>query len=372
MESLALSWLVLEITDSPFYLGVLAAARMGPTLLAPLGGAVADRMDRGRLLGLCQLGSAGIPAAMVALAATGRLQIWQVLFLAAISGVVSSFAQPSRQTLILDLVGKRQLVAGNALMRAAVRGGFMIGSPLAGFIVAWAGVVPCLSLVVVLDLAGAALAFMIRPHPSTSLAGRESVLANVSQVLRFVRRQPTILALLSTEVAFDFFVVPYSTLMPVFARDVLQVGPSGLGILLGTTSAGALLGALGMAIITSPGRKGAVLLGSVVLLGGALVAFALSPWYSLSLVILLAVGFLDSVAMTLLPTLILNASPEDMRGRVMGVYVLTWVAVPAGSLQAGAIATALGAPFAVGLGGVMVALYAAGVARHMLRSKAWD
>ena len=100
-----------------------------------------------------------------------------------------------------------------------------------------------------------------------------------------------------------------------------------------------------------------------------LLAFSLSPWYYLSLTILLGVGFLDSVTMTLLPALIQTASPEDMRGRVMGVYVFTWAAVPVGSLQAGAIASWLGAPVAVGFSGALVALYAAGVGRRWLRGK---
>lgn len=372
MESLAVGWLVLQLTNSPFLLGVATAARVGPHLLAPLGGTVADRMDRGRLLGLAQAAQAAISLVIGVLAVTDRIQVWQVLVLSGLAGTANAFAQPTRQTLVFDLAGRHNLVVGNALMRAAIRASFMVGSPLAGFIVARWGIAPCLFLVAGLDLGGAALSFMIRAGNRTAASHANSFGANLSEAVRFVRGQPAILALLSLEITYDTFVVPYHTLMPVFARDVLEVGPTGLGLLLGASGAGSLLGALGMATIRSHARKGALLLSSYVVLGGALLLFSLSPWYYFSLLVLLGVGILDSVAMTLLPALIQTASPEDMRGRVMGLYVFTWAAVPVGSLQAGAVASLLGAPFAVGLNGVLVALLVAGIARRALRVRAWD
>lgn len=372
MESLALGWLVLQLTNSPFLLGVTTAARVGPHLLAPLGGTIADRMDRGRLLGMAQAAQAIISLVIGVMAATDRIHVWQVLVLMVVAGTANAFAQPARQTLVYDLAGRHNLVVGNALMRAAIRASFMVGSPLAGLIVARWGIAPCLFLVAALDLGGAALSFMIRAGNRTTASNGGSFGANLSEAVRFVRGQPAILALLSLEITYDMFVVPYHTLMPVFARDVLKVGPTGLGLLLGATGAGSLVGALGMATIRSPARKGALLLGSYVILGGVLLAFSLSPWYYLSLLLLLGVGIMDSVAMTLLPALIQAASPEDMRGRVMGLYVFTWAAVPVGSLQAGAVASFMGAPFAVGLSAVLVALYVAGISRRALRVRAWD
>lgn len=358
-----MSWLILDMTGSPFLLGMVTAFRLIPNgIFAAIAGSVADTVDRRKPILIAQAGSTLLFLVTALLVTTGWIQVWHILLITFLRGIANAFDQPTRQTLIYDLAGKENLLNANAMNRIAMRGSLIIGSPLAGVIVSTWGIAYCLYITAAVSLLGTITVTMIPPIARSLSPGREPLLRGLLRAAGYVRRQNLLLVLLAMEIAFDVFAIPYNVLMPVFARDVLKVGATGLGFLMAAAGAGEVMGALILAPLSSYGRKGWLLLASYIGMGGLIVVFALSPWYAISMLILVGVGMLHTANMVLLPTLLQSHAAEEMRGRVMGIYVLTWSSVPLGSLQSGAIASLLGAPFAVGLGGIIVALFTVAVA----------
>lgn len=362
MEWVALSWLVLELGGSPFVLGAAWACRTLPTaFFGGLAGVLADTVGRRRLMLIAQASMVSIQCVTASLVVSGRVEVWQVLVVSLLGGTALAFDQPARQTMIYDLVGSHDLLNAVALNRIAQRGGSIAGAPLAGALIGFIGVGWSLYLVGAAFFLGVVSLLMLRPAPAQANLGRESVWKNLMVAWAYVRGQRHILGILAVEMAFDIFGT-YHMLMPLFARDILGVGPTGLGFLYAAEGFGETAGALALASLSQVRRRGWLMLGGFLGLGTLLLLFSLSSWFYLSLVALAAVGLAHAAVMVMVQTLLLSSVPDDLRGRVMGIYVVTWGAVPLGSLQAGAVAGLLGAPFAVGMGGAVMALAAAALA----------
>jgi MFS family permease len=359
MQSLALGWLVLELTNSPFAVGLNAGLRATGVLVFTLyAGVVADRVDKRRLIILTQALQMVEALALAVLVWTGVVAVWQVMVLAAFVGVVNAFDIPTRQSLIVDLVRRDDLMNAIALNSSAFNAARVVGPAVAGALIGLVGVGMCFFLngisylAVIAGLLAMRLpAFQPRARTATTWAGFREVLA----FLRSDRRVGTLIVLTAVLSVCGF---PVLVMMPVFARDVLHVGAAGFGALTAAVGVGAMLGALAIAMnsarIRSAGRLMAV---GGTAFGLLLVLFALSRSFAQSLLLLGLTGCAMIVNNALTNTMIQTIVPDELRGRVMGFYSFVFVGMsPLGAFQAGAVAERFGAPWAVGAGGAVCAL----------------
>jgi MFS family permease len=354
MQSVAESWLVYRLTGSSTMLGVAAFASQAPVLLfATIGGAVADRVDRHRIIVITQTASMILPLTLAALTLTGAVRVWHVLALAACLGVVNAFDIPARQAFIVDMVGHDDLMNAIALNSSMVNGTRVVGPAVAGLLVAavgegWCFLMNGISYTAVI----AGLLLMDVPkRPKTT--ARRSVLRDTTEGFRFVVRNRPVRALLLLLGIVSLAGMPYAVLMPIFADQILHGGPRGMGLLMGATGVGALCGALSLAMRSGVRGLGRWVAVSAAAFGVWLVLFSLSRTFWLSALVLVPVGFSMMVEMASSNTLIQSMVPNALRGRVMAVYSIMFMGMaPLGALLAGWAAGRLGAPATVAIGGL--------------------
>ena len=354
MQSVAQGWLVLRLGNSAFDLGLVGFCNFVPVLLfALVAGVAADRVARRRALYWTQGGAMAVALALAALTTSGTVRVWHVAVLAFAAGTAGAFDIPIRQSLLQDLVGREDLPNAIALNSLAFNGARLIGPALGGLLLAATDeavvfLVNGLSYLAV--LVGLAL---MRTDPATARKPSDSWIAGVREGIAWVRgsrKARVFLALVSISSVFG---LPYSILLPVFARDVLGAGAQGLGFLTGATGLGATVGALYVAG-RGARRRGALVATAMALLGASLVAFALSRTFVLSFALLVLVGAAMIVQMATSNTLLQLLAPEELRGRIVSFYMLAFLGTaPLGSLLAGTLAHALGTPAAVALGGAV-------------------
>jgi MFS family permease len=353
MQTVAQSWLVYRLTGSAVLLGTVGFSSQIPVLLlASLGGTLADRGNRHRIVIATQASAMILAAALALLTLGGWVRVWQIIVLSVLLGVVNAFDIPARQSFIVEMVGKEDLMNAIALNSSMFNGARVVGPAVAGILVASIGEGWCFLLNAVSYLAVIAGLLMMRlgqpPAPDLSASPLEQVLEG----FRHVRRTAPIRALLLLVGLVSLVGMPYTVLMPIFADKIFQGGAQGLGILMGATGVGALMGALTLA-----SRKGVRGLGTVVALsaagfGASLVVFSFSRSFRLSAVVLVAVGFCMMLQMACTNTLLQAMIPDRMRGRVMALYSMMFMGMaPFGALFAGVAAEHLGAPVTVAVGG---------------------
>jgi MFS family permease len=354
MQSIAESWLVYRLTGSALLLGATGFASQIPVfLVAPLGGIVADRFNRQRIVIGTQISSMILALILAVLTLTGVIRVWHVFVLAALLGVVNAFDIPARQSFLVDMVGKEDLMNAIALNSTMFNGARVIGPAIAGILVARIGEGWCFLVNGVSYIAVIGGLLMMRVDRPTSLAKHGPALAHLIEGYRFARHTAPIRSILLLLGLVSLVAMPYTVLMPVFADQILHGGARGLGILMGATGVGALLGALTLAT-----RSGVLGLGRWVAFtcggfGFSLVLFAFSRHFWLSVALLLPVGFCMMLGMASSNTLIQAMTPDHLRGRVMAMYTMMFMGMaPFGSLFAGGIAEHLGAPFTVSVGAV--------------------
>jgi len=355
MQTVAQSWLVYRLTESAVLLGAVGFASQLPVfLLAPLGGVVADRFSRHRLLIATQSASMVLALLLATLTLTGYVQVWHVFVLASLFGTINAFFIPAQSAFVVDMVGKQDLMNAIALNSSMVNGARIVGPALAGMLVAavgegWCFLLNGLSYVAVL---GALMRMRLSAHVRVPLVG--SPLRNVVEGFRYVARTPPVRALLLLLGLVSLFGMPYVVLMPIFAADILHGGASGLGILMGASGIGALAAALTLAArnrLIGLGRWVAMAAGGF---GVSLILFSLSRSFWLSAMLLVPVGFSMMTQMASSNTLVQSMVPDELRGRVMSVYSMMFMGMaPFGALMSGSIAHHLGAPGTVALGGAV-------------------
>ncbi len=353
MQSVAQSWLVYRLTGSSLLLGAVGFASQIPVfLVAPLGGIVADRHNRQRVVIGTQAASMLLASALAALTLTGIVQVWHIFVLASLLGVVNAFDIPVRQSFLVDMVGKEDLMNAIALNSSMFNGARIIGPAIAGILVARIGEGWCFfaNAVSYIAVIVGLLMMRVRPH---SFHPSGSPLAHIIEGFRFVRRTGPIRAILLLLGLVSLVAMPYTVLMPVFADKILHGGARGLGILMGATGVGALLGALTLATRTGVSGLGRWVAFSCGGFGLGLVLFSLSRSFWLSSALLLPVGFCMMLQMSSSNTLIQAMVPDHLRGRVMSVYSMMFMGMaPFGALLGGALADRLGAPLTVSMGAV--------------------
>ena len=327
-------------------------------IVSPFGGVLADRLDRKALLVWTQVFQLVLCVVLSALVFGGWVNIWHVLGISFLFGSSVSVNVPARQALVPVLVGKERLANALAIYSMSLNASRIIGPSLAGVMMGWSGVGGCLLLQSAGYLWAAANVFQIKDVPQ---AGRgrsgSSVLENMMEGLRFcVRSRPLFMQLLMAAVP-SIVAYPYMQFLPAFARDVYGIGAGGLGVLMTAMGAGALTGSFAIASRKHIAHKNLVTLGCSATFGLFLCGFAMAPTLWVGLVFLALAGASSSVYMTLNGTIIQELTPDEYRGRVSSVYMMTWGMMPIGAVPAGAIAEVWGAPTAVFLGGAICAVF---------------
>jgi MFS family permease len=361
MDQVAEAWLVYRLTGSALLLGTVAFASQIPVfLLAPIGGALADRIDRRKILIATQSAMMLLTFVLAWITLSHRVKIWQIVTLAALTGVVNAIDLPARQSFVVDMVSRADLVNAIALNSSMFNGARVVGPALAGIVVAAIGEGWCffangVSFIAV--IAGLALMKMDRPR----MAIEGSPLENIIEGFRFVGQSGPVRALMLLLGLVSFTAMPYAVLMPLFADKILHGGAQALGLLMGCSGVGALGGAVTLAMRKTVYGLSKWVAASCAGFGLALLLFSFSRSLWLSALLLVPAGFCAMIQMASSNTLIQSMVPDRLRGRVMAVYAMTFMGMaPMGALLAGSLAHKLGAPMTVAIGGVM-AIVGAGV-----------
>ena len=366
MEGVAQSWLVLELTDSPLLLGLTGLSFAAPTIaLTLLGGVIADRTDRRRIMILSQSISASMFFLLATLIVIEWVALWHVMSLAFLSGCVRAFDRPSRMALLPQMVPKDDIPNAVAVGGTIWQLNRLVGPAVAGMMIYLIGIGPTYYFCFCASLCAVCLWLGIRLTPSltTPLAG--GVIEHMAEGLNFIRKNEIYYTFIGMIFFNSVFGMSYLILMPVFARNVLDVGSQGFGFLQSAGGAGAFIGVVTVAWLSHSRGRGRQALVGAMAFGIFLISFALSSSYLLSLALALAIGATSQFYMTTISTILQVNLPNQLRGRVMGIYGLAWELMPVDGIIAGAIAEFAGAPIAVGIGGVMVAGMALVVALYM-------
>ena len=357
-------WLVYELTGSTLYLGAVGGANGAATIcLSLFGGVLADRVDKRRLIIFTQSTMAILALILAILTVTDLVNVWHVIIIAALTGATSAFDNPARQALIPHLIDDpKDLTNAVALTSSVWSATRVVGPALSGVLIASAGPAICFYItsgayaVMVLALTRLSVRKMVVPQV------RSSVLSAFKEGWRYVLTNKIFLDLITITFLNSIFGMSFVYLLPVFAKNILSAGPSGYGFLMTAFGTGAICGVLTVASVAERGHRGKVLLTGNLMFCLLLIAFSLSRGYSASLVLIALTGFFNSIYMTNVLTLLQALVPDELRGRVMGIYSLTWSLMPLGGMQAGALANVLEVPLVVTIGGLVTLGFAVFVA----------
>ena len=355
MTTIATSWLVYRLSGSVVLLGIVGFSGQIPAfLLAPFAGVLVDRWNRRRVLIVTHALATLQSLALAALALAGRITVFQIIALSILQGIINAFDIPARQVFLAEIVERpHDLSNAIALNSSVFNGARLIGPSLAGVLIAGAGEGSCFLIDGVSYLAVIAALCAMRLTPAHQLSERRPVLQQLRDGMAYAYSCAPIRAILALTALVSLVGIPYGVLMPVFVQEILGGGPHTFGFLMAASGLGALMGALYLASRTSVlGLSGIVPLAAG-LFGCGLVAFSLSRILWVSLLLMLAVGFGMLVQLAAGNTIIQTIVEEDKRGRVMSLLAMSFMGMaPFGSLLAGGLASRIGAPLTLRLGGV--------------------
>jgi MFS family permease len=348
MQQIAMSWLVYRMTESVLLLGVLGFASQLPSfLLGPFAGVVSDRYNRHRVLLATQALSMLQASVLTWLVMTGTVTVPWLLGLSAFLGFVNGFDVSARQAFVVELIDKREDVSNAiALNSSLFNVARLIGPSIAGVLIAAVGEEMCFLINALSYLAVICSLLLMRVPPRALPKGKIRVWQSLQEGYRYVAGFPPIRSILLLLAMISLFGMPFSVLMPVFARDILQGGANTLGYLMGASGIGALAGALYLARRTTVVGLGRVVVGAAMLMGAALIcfSFARSLWVAMPFLLLAGLGMI--VVMAANNTLLQTIVDDDKRGRVMSFYAMAFFGMmPFGSLMAGLVADRVGVPF---------------------------
>ena len=368
MQNVGEGWLILTLTNSPFYVGLTAAlSSVGVLLFSLYAGVIADRVDKRRFIILMQLAFMIEAFTVSILLWTNAIAVWQVLVLATTLGIASAFDIPMRQAFVVEMVGKDDLMNAIALNSSLFNAARVIGPAIAGLLIGTVGIAWCyfvngLSYIAVIaGLLMMRLPYDARPPKTTS------AWTGFREVLAYLRNDRRLRVLMILTAILSVFGFPYIAMMPVFARDVLNRGATGYGALTSSIGIGAVIGALGIALASARIRaRGRLMLIGGTAFGILLILFSASRVLALSMVLLGLAGCAMIVNNSLTNTLIQTTAPDHLRGRVMGFYSFVFVGMaPFGAFLFGVVAEHVGVPTTIAAGGVIVTITVA-IARWLV------
>lgn len=359
VQTVAQSWLVFELTKSAFLLGVVGFLGSIPMFVLSLfGGVLADRVDKRNILIFTQGAFMFLALLLAVLTQFKLITPLQIMLIALFNGIIMAFDAPARQSIVVELVGKKHLFNAITLNSVAFNSSRIVGPAIAGVLISVIGMSGCFYLNGVSFLAVIVALLCIKFDKSTTKKN-SSALSDLKEGLIFIRGNRLILALVSMVAAVSLFGISYVILMPVFASQVLHTGVSGLGVLMSSTGIGALIGSLGLASLGDFKFKGRLLIGAVFLFSISLIIFSLSRNYVLSILALVLVGCSSFIPVALINTLLQINVPDEFRGRVMGLFMITFAGImPFGNLISGSLAQSMGVSAALFIcGSICLALF---------------
>lgn len=369
MTRTAVAWQLYQLTGDALALGMLGAARLIPLVLLALGaGVLADNFDRRKLMIGAQVAMLLCSLALGAATSLGSVSIWLIYAVTALSAAAHTLGLPARQALVPTLVPREHLAGALSLNITAVQLATVLGPTAGGLLIAGAGVgtvywIDAASFVAII---GTLLLMRSRP---VAAERRDLSLRAALEGLHFVRRNPLIWSTMLLDFLATFFSAA-TTLLPLFAEEILQVGPQGMGLLFAAPSAGAVLASLATSVLGAGRRQGPLLLAAVVVYGISTLVFGLSTSFWLSLLMLALNGAADTVSMVVRGTIRNLETPDELRGRMVAVNMLFFAGGPQlGEIEAGVAARLLGGPLSVAAGGLACVLMtgAVGAAVPQLR-----
>ena len=339
MQTVAQSWLVLQLTPSPFKLGLIGSLQFAPILLFSIAsGALADRVRKRRLLIGAQAALGCQAFGLAALVASGHVEYWHVAVLAFCSGLVNVLDQPARQSLVAEMVGRADVASAVALNSASFNAARIVGPGLGGLLIASFGVVPAF----VLNGLGFAVAVImllgLRTQGAPKARSGESVLRDVRTGLRYAFSTPEIRLTLGLLFIVSICVFNFTVYVPLIVRTVLHLGAEGFGLLMACLGVGAVMGALTVGALGARRPPAAVLFGTAALACCALVALSTARGFWLAATLLFFTGLFGLVLVASCNTAMQLSAPDELRGRVMSLYTLIWGGVfPFGAFIVGTI-----------------------------------
>jgi MFS family permease len=354
MEIAAILWLVNELTHSPLMLTIVGSTRyMAMIVFSIVGGVVADRVNRRRLLIIALLGSMLLSIGLAALAFTGLITVPYLIVIGLLGGVAMSFNHPARMAIVPNLINRKHLLNAISLDTLSVQTSRIIGMLIAGYLIVIIGI----WLIFVIRALGCLLAIswllFARIPPTPPAARGQTPWHNLAEGFHYLRGSAIILILTL------LYLIPWlvtntnTNFLPVFASDILRIGAVGYGYLHAATGLGAVIALLALTLLTYYKSKRLLLVGAGIILGIGLIGFSASPWVFLSLPLLIVIGGMLTTFITVNTTIIQGIVPDEVRGRVMSWREVTFGLGPTGSIIFGAIAQYTGVPFSLGLlGGV--------------------
>ncbi len=358
MQNLALGWMILVMTNSPFLLGVNGFLAQAPSLVFSLpGGAIADRLNRRKLMLATQTSMMALALILAVLTSFRLITIAEILVISSLTGLATALNHPAYQSVVPDLVEREDLINAVALNSAQFNMSRAIGPTMAGLALGSLGAAGCfyLNSVSFLALIIALLAIKI---PARHLQDGPTVWGAMIDGLRFVRRYHAILMLLSVPAFLSFLGLPFVVLMPAYARDALGMDATGLGYLMGGAGLGAVLSALTLASQARIQLRGKYILMCATIFSIALLLLARAHSFPAAFLVLVVIGATMVGALALTNTTLQWLSPPELRGRIMSMYTLSVMGLtPLGNLQAGALAEAWGVRFVLALGGAICLVY---------------
>ena len=361
MQVVAQAWLVYQLSHSELMLGVVGFAAAIPSLLiSPWGGVVVDRVNKRNLLVITQAASMVLAFILAALTFTGIVQVWQIVLLAAVTGVINAFDGPARQAFVVEMVGREDLPNAIAVNSMMFNGARIIGPALGGILLATVGTAWCFFINGLSFLAVIGCLLLMRLTPRTQILQIGSPWNDLKHGLRYVLRHREIFALLTLALIFSVFGISYNTVLPAFIDQVLHAGATGYGAVNAFIGIGAVIGAFIMAHYGDRGQRGRWLVGMNLAFPFMLVLFAFNTQFVLALGLAVGLGVGFMLVFTCINTLLQTNVDDKMRGRVMGLYTLTFFGfAPFGNLAMGRLAEQWGMSVIITLSAICAFVLAA-------------
>jgi len=359
MQMIARAWLVLRLhNDSPLSLSlVMMSFALPMTFVSPISGALADRIPRKRIIVLSQGGNAIMTLLLATLDISGLIDFWQLLVFGFVNGSLIAFNMPSRQALISEIVGEKDLMNAISLNSSAMNLTRVVGPAAAGVLIIYLGTAGVFYLIAGFYVFAMVAATMVCAGSKPAYNSGKSVTGDIGEGFSYALGNPTLLGLVIMAFIPTLFGFSYYALLPAWAREALNVQSDGLGLLMMMMGIGALIGTVALASMRNLSRRGAFLLTNCIVWGIALAIFSQSTSYAMALPFILLLGLLSSVFMSLNMTLMQVYSSPEMRGRMMSIAIMTFGVMPLSSVPFGAIAESIGTPNALGLSGVLLAVF---------------
>jgi MFS family permease len=355
IQATAQSWLIFQLTNSPFYLGLEGLCVGLPRVLfSPLGGAVVDRANRKLIFVLTQASFFLMALFLGVMDYLGTIRVWHLLLASTLTGFLVSFEQPVRQSILHHLVPRSDLPNAVTLYQMVFNGSMLFGPSIGGMLIFFVDTQGCFFVATVGNLIVLVTIFVIHIHPAERPTDKSSLSRDMVEGLHLAWTTPVFLALLMALAIVTFCTKPYTQFMPVFARDILQVGAPGLGLLLMAPGAGAILGGLTLASVRHFPKPHRLLFSLAAGFGTSITLFAVSQQFFLSLLFLFIAGGFQTTFLSTIATLLQVHTGEHNRGRIMALFgMINRGLGPMGSFPFGLLASAIGAPWTVSICGFL-------------------